>query len=85
MRLSRAEGAACQKTKPHHQAAGGGERTALRGRYICANDVNAKRALVMAGLDPAIHDEGLYALTVRMDHRVKPGDDESSNVIPDAR
>ena len=27
--------------------------------------------LVMAGLDPAIHDEVPFALTVRMDHRIR--------------
>jgi len=32
--------------------------------------------LVIAGLDPAIHDESQQVLAVRMDHRVKPGDDE---------
>jgi len=31
--------------------------------------------IVIAGLDPAIHDDVQRALTVRMDHRVKPGDD----------
>ena len=32
--------------------------------------------LVIAGLDPAIHDEDKCPPPLRMDHRVKPGDDE---------
>jgi len=37
-------------------------------------------SLVIAGLDPAIHDETQRALTPSMDARVKPGhDDRVSN------
>jgi hypothetical protein len=34
------------------------------------------RSKVIAGLDPAIHDEVRRMLTVSMDCRVKPGNDE---------
>lgn len=42
----------------------------------CANGSHANTpALVIAGLDPVIHDESHRSLTDRMDHRVRPCDD----------
>jgi hypothetical protein len=35
--------------------------------------------LVMPGLDPGIHDDRQRTLTVRMDCRVKPGNDEEKS------
>jgi hypothetical protein len=38
---------------------------------LCASQLR----FVIAGLDPAIHDEAQLTLTVRMDARVEPGHD----------
>jgi hypothetical protein len=40
-------------------------------------EVRAGQAIVIAGLDPAIHAASQSALRLSMDHRVEPGGDES--------
>jgi hypothetical protein len=56
---------------------------AARSRNCILKRGEVADSVVMPGLDPGIHPSSQNAFTKKMDHRVKPGDDELKSP-PDA-
>jgi hypothetical protein len=44
--------------------------------HDAGSGVDDKNSLVMPGLDPGIHPSSQKSVSRKMDHRVKPGDDD---------